>query len=70
MNEFYSDCQNSIRGKWGENYSLGEMGGGGLDVKTIAWMFSYFSFTIFKNPGTSNYILTCDTSVDSPLKMQ
>lgn len=24
MNEFYSDCQNSIRGKWGENYFLGE----------------------------------------------
>lgn len=46
MNEFYSDCQNSIRGKWGENYLLGEMGGEGLDVKTIVWMFSYFSFTI------------------------
>lgn len=36
MYEFCSDYQNSIRGKWGANYSLGEMGGGGLDVKTIA----------------------------------
>lgn len=48
MHEFYSNYHNSIRGKWGENYLLGEMGGGGLDVKTIAWMFSYFSITNFK----------------------
>lgn len=41
MHEFYSDYQNSIRGKWDGNYSLGEKGGGGLDVKTLAWMFSY-----------------------------
>lgn len=47
MHEFYSDYQNSIRGKWDGNYSLGEKGGGGLDVKTLAWMFSYFSFTNF-----------------------